>query len=189
MAKLPAGLPTLTPDIRLHGTIDDKTLDSFQEQLEAARQKDGPILLELTTSGGEADIGRRIARDIVLEREHGGRDMVILGKSAVYSAGITILGAFLPERRFVTADTLLLIHERRMEKTMELKGAMRANRAIVNDVLAEIDSAMAVERDDFAQLVAGTGLTVDALLERVLARDWYLFAKEALQLRLVAALV
>jgi len=186
---LPDGLPDVPAHIRLTGTIDDGTLDRFTGQLEAARKQDGPLLLELTTTGGDADIGRRIAGDIVFEREYHGRDLVFLGKAAVYSAGVTILSAFPPGRRYLTAGTSLLVHERRMEKTLDLNGAMRANLALVNDTLAEIEAAMAIERRDFARLVEGTELTLDTLLDKVLARDWYLDETEALRLGLIAGVV
>jgi len=186
---LPAGVPDVSPHIRLRCTIDDAMLDRFTEQLDAASKKDGPLVLELTTIGGDADIGRRIAGDILFEREYHGRGMLFLGKAAVYSAGVTILSAFPPERRFLTAGTSLLVHERRMEKTLELNGAMRANLALVDDTLAEIEAAMAIERRDFARLVEGTELTLDALLEKVLARDWYLDEEEALRLGLIAGVV
>ena len=54
------GLPSLAADIRLWGDIDNETVSSFLEQLDQALQKDGPLILELGTVGGEADAARRI---------------------------------------------------------------------------------------------------------------------------------
>lgn len=100
---LPDGLTKLHPDIRLHGVIDKDTFDSFHSQMTQADKSCGPLLLELTTTGGDADVARRIAHDIRLLREYEGIDLVFLGKTAVYSAGVTIMSALLPSKRFLTA--------------------------------------------------------------------------------------
>ena len=42
-------------DIRLFGKVDDAMLRDFLGQLDLARQRPGPLLLELTTTGGDAD--------------------------------------------------------------------------------------------------------------------------------------
>lgn len=76
-----------------------------------------------------------------------------------------------------------------MDKTIRLSGAMRSSLALVRDALAEIESAQALERGDFAQLVAGTALSCDSLLEKVMDKDWYLFADEALRIGLIAQIV
>ena len=46
-----------------------------------------------------------------------------------------------------------------------------------------------MERRGFEKLVEGSQLTTDALLDRVMEKDWYMPAEEALSLRLVAGLV
>lgn len=185
-------LPLLDPHIRLFGTLDDDMYASFHDQLAQARKdvpRDQPMLLELTTTGGDAETARRIALDITLVREREQRRIVFLGKSFVYSAGITIMGAFPCEARYLTRDTELLIHERRLEKTLQLSGALRSNLAMLHDAIAEIESGQRLEREGFAQLVAGTQLSVDDLLEKVLEADWYLPAAEARKVGLVHAVI
>ncbi len=181
-------LPSLVPDIRLYGNVNEHMLGEFlRQQSEAASGK--PLLVELSTSGGDADIGRRIALEIKLWREKADRDVYFLGKSYVYSAGVTIMSGFPVNRRFITADTLLLIHERKMKKTVEFNGALRGCLSLANDLIAQIESGQMLERQGFEQLVEGTKLTVDEVLSHVLNKDWYLKADEALALDLVGGLV
>ncbi|MDB5818293.1 MAG: hypothetical protein JWQ11_1933 [Rhizobacter sp.] len=182
-------LPKLDPDIRLYGSVDEQMLGHFLTQCQTALQAPGPILVDMTTLGGDADIGRRIAQEVRLCRERKDRDLWFLGKATVYSAGVTIMSAFPLNRRFLTADSVILIHERRMKKTLKLDGAMRASRAIVLDALAEIDAAQAVERIGFEHLVRGTTVSMDTLMEQVMTKNWYLTADEALGLGLIAGIV
>ena len=179
-------LPSLKPDIRLIGTIDEDMLQNFLDQSDKV-EGDGPIVLELSTSGGEADTARRLAQEVrMLSQE---REVFFLGKTYVYSAGITVMAAVPPSQRFVTRDTVLLIHERRMERTVQLSGALRSSVSVVQDLMAELESGQALERGGFEELVKGSELTADELIERVMQKDWYMSAEEALSLRLVAGLV
>jgi ATP-dependent protease ClpP protease subunit len=177
------------PTIRLHGKVDDAMLDSFLEQMAAVVDDSDTILLELTTTGGDAEIGRRIATDVILARERLGIDLVFLGKAVVYSAGISIMSGFLPTRRFLTKDCMLLVHERRLNKTLELKGAMRGMEAIVKDALAEIESALKMERTAFEYLVKDSDVTLDELMNRISRSDWYISDAEALQKKLIAGIL
>lgn len=181
----------LDPHIRLFGDINADMFNRFTDQFNEARKAvpaQQPVVLELTTTGGEAETARRIACDLRLF-QLGGRQVRFLGKSAVYSAGITIMSAFKPEHRALTAKTELLIHERRTDKTLELKGALRANMALLRDVLAEMESGTRLERDGFTDLVAGSKLTLDDLMKKVLHADLYMSAEEALEQGLVHAVI
>ncbi len=182
-----AKLPSLQPDIRLLGSVDEPMLQSFLDQTSRLAEGDKPVVLELSTSGGEADTARRLAQEVRMLADS--RGVFFLGKTYVYSAGITIMSAVPPSRRFLTPDTVLLIHERRMEKTLQLNGALRSAMAVVEDLRAELQIGQKLERQDFERLVAGSALSADELLERVLHKDWYVTADEALSLRLVAGLV
>ncbi|MET0209461.1 MAG: ATP-dependent Clp protease proteolytic subunit [Burkholderiaceae bacterium] len=186
-AAAPA-LPTLAPDIRLFGNVDQAMLGEFFRQQSEVKPR-GPLVLELSTSGGNADIGRRIGQEIRLWREHQHREVFFLGKTYVYSAGVTIMSFFPPTHRFVTNDCEFLIHERKLKKELHLEGALRGCRSMVQDVLAEIDSGQRLEREGFAQLVQGTALTVDDVQRNVLDKDWYLTAPQALEAGLVAGVI
>jgi ATP-dependent protease ClpP protease subunit len=180
-------LPSLSPDIRLFGKVDEPMLSEFfRQQAEVSSGK--PLVIELSTSGGNADIGRRIAQEVRLW-QNSGIEVFFLGKTYVFSAGITIMSAFPLSHRFLTADCELLIHERKMKKDLHLEGALRGCLSAVNDVLAEIESGQRLEREGFAQLVAGTRLSAKDIEDKVYNKDWYMSAKEALDIGLVAGLV
>jgi ATP-dependent protease ClpP protease subunit len=178
-------LPSAEPQIRLLGGVDEAMVLRF---LDAAAKLPGqdPVVVELTTTGGEADSARRLAQ-AVRELAHR-REVFVLGKSYVYSAGTTVLAAVPRTHRWLTRDTMLLIHERRFERTVQLTGALRSAMAVVQDLVAEIEAGQQLERRGFAQLVEGSRLSVDELERRVLAKDWYLAAQEALDLGLVAGI-
>lgn len=181
-------LPSLSPTIRLFGPVNENMLSEFFRQQSEAKSKD-PAIFELSTSGGEAEAGRRIAQELRLWQE-GGTPVYFLGKSYVFSAGITIMAAVPPDRRFLTRDCELLIHERKMTRQLALDGSLRSCQAKINDVLAEIESGQRLEREGFAQLVQGcSSLTVEEVERKVLERDWYLNAQEAARIGLVAGVI
>lgn len=179
-------LPSLSPDIRLIGNIDESMLQNYLDQ-SAKVEGDGPIVLELSTSGGEADTARRLAQEVRMLSQ--AREVFFLGKTYVYSAGITVMAAVPPSHRFLTRDTVLLVHERRIERTVQLSGALRSAVSVMQDLMAELEIGQSLERRGFEKLVEGSELTADELLERVMQKDWYMPADEALSLRLVAGLV
>jgi len=181
-------LPKLAPDLRLYGGVSGAMLTEFFRQ-QAEAPKDGPIVLELSSNGGDADLGRRIAQELRLWQEKDGREVWFLGKTYVFSAGVTIMSAIPRERRFLTVDCEVLIHERKMRKDIHLDGALRGCRSTILDVLAEIESGQRLERDGFALLVKGTNMTVEQIEQRVLEKDWYLTAQEAFGIGLVGGIV
>lgn len=181
-------LPSLKPDIRLFGPVNEAMLSEFFRQ-QAEAPADKPLVLEISSNGGSADMGRRIAQELRLWQDQDARQVWFLGKTCVYSAGVTIMSAVPRERRFVTRDCELLIHERKMTKELRLDGALRSCRATLHDLLAEIESGQRLERAGFAELVKGTRLTVDDIERRVLDKDWYLPAGQAHELGLVAGVI
>ncbi len=180
-------LPSLSPDIRLFGQVNEAMLSEFFRQ-QADVQSKQPIVMELSTSGGDADIGRRIAQEVRMWRACG-QEIFFLGKTFVYSAGITVMSSFPRTHRFLTADCELLVHERKMKKELHLEGALRGCLSAVNDVLAEIESGQRLERDGFQELVQGTSLSLEDVLAKVCNKDWYLTAKQALETRIVGGIV
>ena len=181
----------LAADVKLFGDVDDDMFASFSQQLAKARQRDDDksLLVALTTTGGDAETGRRIAEDIRLCRELDGRALQFVGIASVYSAGITIMSAFKPGERYLTKGTELLIHERRIERTVTLTGALRSNVGVLRDELAALESGQRLEREGFEMLVAGTPLTADDVLEKVMETDWYLTAEEAVKAGLVKGVI
>jgi len=176
------------PGIRLFGTVDNALLDSLLRQLDEAMARPGPLVLEMTTSGGNADTARRMALEMRLAQESG-KACWFFGKTMVYSAGVTVMAAFPPARRVLSADTVLLLHERHTERELRLSGALRASLSLLKNVVAELEAGQALEREGFEALVRGSSLTVDELMARVMAADWYLPAAEAQRLGLVSRLL
>lgn len=189
-APLPPELTArlLKPTVRLSGTVDDAMLGRFFDQLGPVLDVEGAIVLELFTPGGDAEIGRRLAEEIRLLREVGGHDLWFLGKTQVASAGITVMAAFPPNRRYLTHDAALLIHGRRLTRTLELQGPLSLCRTQLEEALAEIEEGLRLQAADFERLCAGTGVSAGTLTERA-AVGWRLDASEALRQGLVAGLV
>lgn len=140
------------------------------------------------TSGGIADIGRRICTEIELARIFKKRDMIFIGKTIVYSAGITIMAAFPRERRFLTSDTRLLIHSRKIDEEVRFEGPLKANEQIARVVLAEVECGLELEEEGFRKLVEGSRVTLDEVKKQA-ETNWYLTAQKALELGLVAGVI
>ncbi len=180
-------LPSLTPEIRLFGKVSLDMLSEFFRQ-QAEVKTDQPIVFELSTSGGDADVGRRLACELRLWQQQG-TEIFFQGKTFVYSAGITIMAAIPPTHRFLSKDCELLIHERKLKKEIFLDGALRGCRSLIHDVLAEIESGQRLEREGFSRLVNGSNISMEELEENVFNKDWYLTANQALDVGLIAGIV
>ena len=80
------------PTVRLSGLIDEAAAASFLSQVLPTLDVPGSIVVELFSSGGEAEVGRRLAQEVRLLRQAHGRDMWFLGKTLVASAAVTVMG-------------------------------------------------------------------------------------------------
>ena len=98
--------------------------------------------------------------------------MYFLGKSFMYSASVTIMSGFPVNRRFITADTLLLIQEHKLKQSVEFNGALRGGLSLANNLIAQIESGQMLERHGFKQLVAGSKVTIDDVLLHLLSKHW-----------------
>lgn len=176
------------PNLSINGLIEQSTVAFVLGRLEEIRADGRPILMELSTNGGDADAARRIALEIRLYLAHSDQGGYCVGKSNVYSAGITIFAAFPRERRFLTDDAILLIHERRLESTIALNGPIRSCLQIVREQLALLETAQKLEMDGFRELIEGSNLTIERLYEEA-TNNCYIDAKEALSHGLVAGIL
>lgn len=173
------------PNLSINGPISDATLSFALGRLEIIRSSGDPLIMELNTTGGDADVARRIALEMRLFGQHMDVPAYCVGKTAVYSAGVTIFAAFNRSRRFLTEDAVILVHERRLTETLELKGPLQACLQLVREKLAMLEQAEALEREGFAEFVAGSGMSLAALRQRALANA-YISAEEALSAGLIA---
>ena len=176
------------PHVRLAGPMDNDLLRTFLDAMAAAEDAEGPLVVEATTNGGDADIGRRMAVDVRLFRERTGRRTIFLGKAVVYSAGTTLMAAFPRDDRWLARETTLLIHCRSLARSLELSGPLATERPKVEALLAEIDLGLDVEEEDFGRLIEGRDVRLEELLERAHA-GWYLRADEALARGIVAGVI
>ena len=184
MASDPNRYPLLAqPHIRLVGPITDQTYATWRDQL-AAAPADGPIVVTLTTLGGDPEIARVMADEVRLLCDYHGREMLFLGKVAVYSAGATFMAAFPVERRFLTKRTRLMLHERQISKNITLDGPLRMVVASIKAALHEIEHSVAIEEEGFRDLVRGSRVTFEQLREKA-PSNWYVEADEARDLGLV----
>lgn len=187
LPRTPAELAA-TPTVSLHGAVDDGMLAVWLDALTRARTGSGPLVLELATTGGDAEVGRRIAEDVRLFREQTGRRALFLGRTTVYSAGVTVMAGFPKADRWLGRDAVLMIHGRKMQKDLNIDGPLRSERGRVEALLAEIDEGLRIEREGFERLIEGSDVTLEAL-ERQTVGDWYLTAEQALARGLVAGLI
>jgi len=175
------------PQISLIGDIDKFAVERFRDQLREAEKAGGDIALEITTEGGDAEMGRRIVLDIEAARSRLPGRFLFLGKTVVYSAGITIMSAFPCRDRWLAADAMLMIHGRKLEKTIALSGPIRANVPMIEALLAQMRTAIGLEDSGFRRLIDGCDIGIDELREKA-QRNWYLTAQEAAERGLVAGI-
>ena len=174
------------PQLRLVGPVDEAMYNEFRNQLSAAPQ-DGPLVIAITTLGGNPEIARAMADDVRLIRE-AGRELLFLGKAAVYSAGATFMAGFPTECRFMTQGSSLLIHERQITRTINLSGPLRSCTNQLQAALNEIRFSIDLEEDGFRDLIDGSDVEMDELREKA-PDNWYVSAKEAVERGLVAGVI
>lgn len=98
------------------------------------------------------------------------------------------MAAFPRTNRFLTRDTVLLIHGRRWDKEFRLAGPLSASIQIARETVAQLEIGLQLEKEGFADLIAGSDITEDEIA-RLAETNWYLTAAEALSRKLVAGLI
>jgi membrane-bound ClpP family serine protease len=79
------------PAILLGGPVDYAMYNSFRSQLDRAN-KDGLVVTEFSTLGGDPEVARMMGEDIRFHSENAEKcRFVFLGKAAIYSAGTTFM--------------------------------------------------------------------------------------------------
>lgn len=112
------------PRVCLTGEVDYAMYDRFRTQC-ASASSEGLIVIELSTLGGDPEVARLMGEDIRYQSElHPERRIVFLGKAAIYSAGATFMSFFARHNRYLTRGTRLMIHARKMDKTLQIVGPL-----------------------------------------------------------------
>lgn len=175
------------PQISLIGDIDSQSVERFIDQLREAEQAGGDIALEITTLGGDAEMARRIVLEIEIARTRLQGRFLFLGKTVVYSAGTTIMSAFPCRDRWLSGGATLMIHGRKLDKTVEISGPIRGSIPMVEALLNQLKTGIKHEESNFRRLIEGCDIDIDELRERAL-HNWYLNADEALERGLIAGI-
>lgn len=175
-------------DIALTGEVSERMARDLTDQLRNAEDSGEPLVIEVTTIGGDAEMARRMVVDIDRARERLKRRLVFLGTAVVYSAGTTIMSAFPRADRVLHQDAMVMIHCRQLAKTVELDGPIRPSKPKIEALLHQIDVGLELETRNFERLIAGSEVSLEELRERALY-NWYLTAQEARDCGLVGAVV
>jgi hypothetical protein len=176
------------PSVLLSGTVDYAMYNSFREQLGRAPVT-GLIVVVLSTLGGDPEVARMMGEDVRYHSElDPERHFVFLGKAALYSAGTTFMSFFARDNRYLTRGTRLMIHERKLNKTLNIDGPLTTCIATVKATLHEIQASIEIQNEGFENLIAGSNVTMDQVLERA-PYNWYIEAQEALALGLIRAIL
>ncbi|TKD52320.1 peptidase S14 [Sphingomonas baiyangensis] len=176
-----------SPHVALAGPVDHAMYTSFREQLANAPTGETTVI-SISTLGGDPEVARLMGDDIRLMREAQGREFLFLGKVAVYSAGATFMSAFPVDKRFLTKGTRVMIHERIMNKTIEISGPLKTCIANLKANLHEIEHSILIEEEGFRAIVEGSRVSFDDLVRRA-PENWYIEADEARTLGLVLDVV
>jgi ATP-dependent protease ClpP protease subunit len=177
-----------SPAIALSGVVDYEMYTKFRTQFDHASDK-SIVVIELSTLGGDPEVARMMGEDVRFASEmEPTRRFVFLGKAAIYSAGVTFMSFFARENRYLARGTRLMIHERKLSKKLVIDGPLTTCVAVVKATLNEIECSIAIQNEGFQNLVLGSTVTLDQVLERA-PSNWYLEAQEAKGLGLVEAVL
>jgi ATP-dependent protease ClpP protease subunit len=176
------------PSVVLAGIVDQAMYAAFRQQLAMAPPQ-GLVVVELSTLGGDPEVARMMGEDIRYFSElDPARRFVFRGKAAIYSAGTTFMSFFAIDNRYLSRGTRLMIHERKLTRTLNIDGPLTTCVANIKATLHEIEASIAIQNEGFENLVRGSKVT----LEQVLARapsNWYIEAQEALELGLIRGII
>jgi len=174
------------PQLRLVGSVDEAMYNEFRNQLSAAPE-DGPLVIALTTLGGNPEVARAMGDDVRLLRETG-REVIFLGKAAVYSAGATFMASFPVHARFLTKGATLMVHERQITRTINLSGPLKSCIAQLKAALNEIEQSIVIEEQGFSNFVDGSDVAFEELRDRA-PNNWYIPCDEARDRGLIAEVI
>ncbi len=172
------------PAVSLSGGVDYDMYRDFRRQIESAPEK-GLVVIEISTLGGDPEVARMMGEDVRFHSDlDPKRHFVFLGKAAIYSAGTTFMSFFARDNRYLTRGARLMIHERKLKKTLEIDGPLTTCGASVKATLHEIEASIAIQNEGFENLVRGSSVTMEQVLERA-PFNWYIEAQEAKERGLV----
>ena len=177
-----------SPAIALSGVVDYEMYTKFRKQFDDASSKE-IVVIELSTLGGDPEVARMMGEDVRFASEmEPQRRFVFLGKAAIFSAGTTFMSFFVRQNRYLARGTRLMIHERKLSKTLIIDGPLTTCVAVVRATLNEIECSIAIQNEGFQNLILGSSVTLDEVLQKA-PSNWYLEAQEAKELGLIEAVL
>lgn len=177
-----------TAQVSLFGELSDSAAAQFLYDLRQLEPEGEDAIVEVTTPGGIAEAARRLVLELQLTRRRLKRRLVFVGKTQLYSAGVTLMSAFPREDRYLSADCVLLIHSRQLDRTIGISGPMRASLPELKALLAQMEKGVEMEKAGMSRLVEGSQVSLEEALDEALY-NWYLTAPEALERGLVAGVI
>lgn len=178
----------LNPPILLAGVVDNVMYAFFRDRLMTA-PREGVVVIELSTLGGDPEVARMMGEDIRFHSEQEpNRRLVLLGKTAIYSAGATFMSFFARPNRYLSRGTRLMIHERKLQATVTLDGPLTMCIANLKAKLNEIEHSIQIQNEGFQNLIAGSSITMEQVL-RLAPENWYIEANEAMNLGLIEGVI
>ena len=187
-ATQPASQTLANPGIRLYGTLNAEMYAEFTERL-SEQEPGGPIVIALTTMEGDPEIARSMADDIRLLRDRGRREIIFLGKTAVYGAGVLFMAAFPVSHRYLTRATKVLVTENKRAQPIQLSGgSLRSVASQLEHVQREIQREIEQEDQDYRAISEGSNVSVQELREKA-PNEWFITASEAKAMGLIAEVV
>ena len=176
------------PAVLLSGPVDYDMYKDFRRQLGAAADRE-IVVVELTTLGGDPEVARMMGEDIRFNSAMDpDRRFVFLGKAAIYSAGTTFMSFFARPNRYLTCGARLMIHERKMSKTLTIEGPLTTCVASLEATLNEIRESIVIQNEGFESLIRGSSVTMEEVLEKA-PSNWYIEAQDAVRLGLIEAVL
>ena len=122
--------------------------------------------------GGDPEMARRIVLEVDNARARLAGRFLFLGKTVVYSAGATIMSGFPKGDRWFARDTMLMIHCRKLDKTVEISGPIRTSLPQLRALQNQIETGIALEDENFRRLIEGSDVTIEEIFEKALC-NWY----------------
>src|SRR6202046_5659010 len=164
-----------SPAIALSGVVDYEMYTKFRTQFDNASEQN-IVVIELSTLGGDPEVARMMGEDVRFASEmEPARRFVFLGKAAIYSAGVTFMSFFTRNNRYLTRGTRLMIHERKLNKTLNIDGPLTSCVATVKATLNEIEASISIQNEGFENLIRGSSVTMEQVLQRA-PYNWYIEA-------------
>ncbi len=182
--------PTMfrTPAIMLSGEVGYPMYERFRDQFAASLDNE-LVVIELSTLGGDPEVARMMGEDVRFHSDlQPDKRFVFLGKAAIYSAGTTFMSFFAKPNRYLTRGTRLMIHERKLSKTLQIAGPLTTCVATVQATLNEIQASIAIQNEGFENLIRGSQVTMEDVLRQA-PSNWYIEAQEAQSLGLIEAVL